>query len=126
VFTGAADDGTEVTLRTNGDGEPTRVDFGDYESDCTKGFSTRNPITGFETPFDESSPESVLDQGSRKLRRDIRHVDGPVTIKASWKFAAQLANGAWAGEFKTKGIFTQRGHTLSKCVTDFAFSLAPR
>jgi hypothetical protein len=126
VYQGVANDGPRVSLHTNASGVPTRVEFGDYDSTCSNGYSSRNAIPGFEDPFDDSSTQIVIDKGHRTVRRDVENV-GRANIEVRWNLIANLTDSnRWRGKFKTTGVFTKHGEELAKCTARFDFVLSPR
>ena len=127
VYSGSANDGTKVTIETSVGGQPIRVDFGDYASNCTNHWTNTNPITGFEKPFDDRATDHFADRGKVNVKRHVRHIDGLVDVKAKWDFSASLTDSnRWRGRMSTTGVFSQDGEKLSKCVADFRFSVGPK
>lgn len=126
TYSGRSSKGTAVTLQTNGAGIPNLIEFGDYKLGCLQGnLRVRNPITGFEAPFDAASAQRVTDYGRVKKRIHVENL-GHLHVVGTWNLSvAHNDRDQWAGEFQTDAVYYSHGDPYERCRIGFDFRLNP-
>ena len=127
-YGGVASDGTELLLQTDDKGVPELVHIRNYRADCNHGYtSIRNPITGFEPPFDKATRHRLVDHGRVRVKRHLDGVEGRVHLHIHWNFrATHTQSDRWRGRYGTSGEFRQHHDTITRCAVRFSFLLEPR
>lgn len=113
--------GFQATIRTDGEGVPTRFWLKKYKVDCGDGFFFRDRGSGSIPPFDVANDRRLFDRGPRY---DIR--DGNLRISVLTTVRARFKGGAWRGTFRSQVTVLRQGEQVDTCNGKFRYTLRER
>ena len=124
IFRGDTSQGFQGTIRTDGEGVPTRFWLKKYTVDCGQGFFFRDLGAGSVPPFDRANAQELFDRGPRY---ESQGSNGE-TFSALTSVRAQSSRGGdlWRGTFRSQVDVLRGGQQVDSCNGKIRFKLRRR